>query len=250
MVRVRSEVLPWRLSSLSGNVELTLEAGMGRIHPTDIITAITTCCALTVTGILVYQQFIVRIPPNVTGAPLAPIQIGGEDTLAGTGHARGSASPLVTIIEFADFECPFCKQFSEGALSSFLQANPSEVRLVYRHWPLPMHRFSYPAAKAAECAASQGGFWPMHDALYKMQDSLGLLSFREFARRAGVPDLDAFDSCYSTPGTVQKIERDIAVAKGVGGSGTPTVIINGWRFNGRPPPGSLDSILEVARRHL
>lgn len=220
---------------------------MRHIEFSDIITTITASCALIVTGILGYRQFIVQDPVIEIGTPVPPVLIGGEDSLAATGYRRGAANPIVTIVEFADFECPFCKSFAEGDLAEFLAKNVDAVRLVYRYWPLPMHRFAYPAARAAECAGGQDTFWPMHDALYESQDSLGLLSFHDLAQRAGVPDLAAFDSCYSTPGRLQVVDRDAVVAEGIGGRGTPTIVINGWRFNGIPPSGTLDSILTVAR---
>jgi protein-disulfide isomerase len=108
-----------------------------------------------------------------------------------------------------------------------LASFPSQVRFVYRHWPLENHRFAYPAARAAECAAEQGRLWDMHRLLYAKRDSLGLLSFADFARRAALPSLDQFEACNRRSEPIPAIEGGIRDAKAAGGTGTPTTIVNG-----------------------
>jgi protein-disulfide isomerase len=144
------------------------------------------------------------------------------------GHARGPDTASVTILEFGDYECPFCARFARE-VDRIMAAYPGQVRLVYRHWPLEMHRFAYPSARAAECAAEQARFWEMHNILYSMQDSLGLVTFRELALRAGA-DGEEFDACAARGGPVPSIEAGIRDAKAAGGTGTPTVIVNGIWF--------------------
>ena len=155
---------------------------------------------------------------------------------AGPGHSRGSPAARVTIVEYGDYECPVCGQVAPK-IKELLSQFPNDVRLVYRHWPLTYHRFAYPAARAAECAGEQGRFWEMHDLLYERQDSLGLLSFDELATRAAVPRLDAFSQCNRHQDPVAAVERDLKLARLAGGTGTPTLLVNGLRV----PTRSVDS---------
>jgi protein-disulfide isomerase len=142
------------------------------------------------------------------------------------GRERGPANAPLTILVFGDYECPFCRRFDEQA-EKVLAAYPTQVRLVYRHWPLQQHRFAYPAARAAECAHDQGQFWSFHALLYQKADSLGLLPFDEFARRAGVRDLSAFRVCNARTTPIASIETGARDAKEIGATGTPAVIVNG-----------------------
>jgi protein-disulfide isomerase len=142
------------------------------------------------------------------------------------GHSRGSPNAAITILEFGDYECPFCARFASMS-EKILAAFPTQVRLVYRHWPLRNHRFAYPAARAAECAAEQGKFWELHDLLYIKHDSLGLISFLDLAKRAGVASGDRFQSCVESTDPVAAIEAGIRDAHAAGGTGTPTLIVNG-----------------------
>jgi protein-disulfide isomerase len=151
-----------------------------------------------------------------------------ENYLIG-GHARGPENAALTILEFGDYECPFCTRFAATS-QRILAAYPEQVRLVYRHWPLPNHRFAYPAARAAECAGEQDRFWEYHDLLYENADSLGLVPFTDLAVRAGVPDVSKYEQCTRRSTPVPAIEAGIRDAAAAGGSGTPTIIVNGVRY--------------------
>jgi protein-disulfide isomerase len=159
----------------------------------------------------------------------------------------GPVDAKVVVVEFADFECPVCRTFMSTTMVPFLRDHPDEAALVFRHWPLSYHRFAYPAARASECAAAQGRFVTYHDLLYEYQDSLGLKPFREMAQEAGVLELAQFDECIARTEQVTRIEDDIAEAQTRGGSGTPTIFVNGYRYLGMPTRQQLDSILDVAR---
>ena len=115
---------------------------------------------------------------------------------------------------------------------------------MYRHWPLTsIHRFAYPAARAAECAGRQGRFEAFHDLVYAKQESLGLKTFAEFARESGVSNLRAFASCIATTTSVPAIEADISEALRVGGIGTPTILVNGYRLPEPPDSAALATII-------
>src|SRR6202000_2792345 len=106
--------------------------------------------------------------------------------------------------------------------------------IVFRHWPLPYHKFAYQAAKAAECAGQQGTFESFHDLVYKKADSLGLKTFHAFAVDAGIRDTVRFDACLDDPKPSGAVEQDIAAARALGAIGTPALVINGMFFSRAP----------------
>jgi protein-disulfide isomerase len=217
-----------------------------KIRLIDVLAIVSTVCAVTVTSVVLLGR--------ASGSPAAfstgqvsqePVLLENWEELARVGHRTGNPSAPVTIVEFSDFECPFCARFASSQIPALRKDYADQVQFVFRHWPLPNHRFAYPAARAAECAALQGRFWEFHDAVFAAQDSLGLLTFAELAGRAGVPDPDAFNVCNSEAGQVEAIERDNRVAGEIGATGTPTVIVNGWRLKGTPSLEVLDSIIRA-----
>jgi protein-disulfide isomerase len=164
----------------------------------------------------------------------APTRFGDWQKYAAVGHRMGPANAPVTIVEFADFECPVCGHFVTRRLEAVEREFPGQVAVVFRHFPLDYHRFAYPTARAAECAAAQGRFAEFYGAIYHAQDSLGLKPYSEFARQSGVNDLAAFDQCNRTPGRVPAIEMDMEAARAIGANGTPTVLVNDLLFLGAP----------------
>lgn len=155
--------------------------------------------------------------------------------VATAGHAaHGPADAPVTIVEFADFECPFC-----GGLFSTLKmielAYPGKVRVVYRHFPLTkIHPYAQKAAEAAVCAGEQGRFWEMHDSLFRSQRDLGVESLKRRAKELGL-DVTAFDVCLDSGRTAARIKEDATDATKAGVRGTPTLFINGRMLLGNQP---------------
>jgi protein-disulfide isomerase len=194
-------------------------------------------CAVTMTTLVGYEWFqgrTSRSPPQKN-----PIPIANWQGLSGSGHREGPADAVVTIVTFADFECPFCKKFALQTLPAIQTEFPGEVAVIMRHWPLDYHRFARPAARASECAAAQGRFKEMHDLLYAKQDSLGLKPFSGYAREAGVSDSIAFEGCIQDTREVLTIEQDRKAALDGRFTGTPTVIVNGLLFPGVPDSTAL-----------
>lgn len=120
--------------------------------------------------------------------------------------------------------------------------------MVFRHWPLPKHRFSYPAARAAECSHRQGRFDAFHDHVYELQDSLGLKSWVDFAIEAGVKDTIQFKTCIRETSPVPAIETDIHVAESLKLEGTPSVFINGMQYSIPPDSTELYRVVMATRR--
>ena len=215
----------------------------------NLLTGITTACAVVVTSIVVYRQFA-DTPAAARNAAPARQQnrmIAGWQEQVSVGRRMGPATAPLTILYYGDFECPACRGFT-NTIEELRKAHPADVSIVFRHSPLKYHRFAYPSARAAECAADQGAFEAMYRVLYGVQDSLGLLPFREIARRAAVPDLARFDRCTSDTAKVARIERDLAAAATTQLPGTPGVIIGGTLYAERlPTAGELDRLVREAR---
>lgn len=208
-------------------------------------------CAVTVTGLVVRRElFGARQGESSNRAPREPRTLSAQKWQAAKQgvHRLGPDNAKVTIVEFADFECPACGSFEAHALRFVRDAYPQDVAIVFRHWPLPYHRFAYPAAKAAECAEFEGHFREFHDLLYNQQDSLGLKTFRQFGVESGISNLERFDACLSKPGQVAVIDSDAAFAKTLDSPGTPTLVINGILLGSVPDSAQLVELVKTALR--
>ncbi len=166
----------------------------------------------------------------------------------GEGRRIGPDSAALTIVEFADFPCPACRYFHESVLMPVMLANPGDVALVFHHWPLPYHADAYDAARVAECAAHQDAFPAMVDALYHWQDSIGRTGFDFFAEKAQIRNRDAFNDCAASEDSVMSITRGMALANRLGGSGTPTLVVNGDLLRYVPDSKGLVALLAHAKR--
>lgn len=180
--------------------------------------------------------------------PTGPIFVQGWTRFSQVGDVIGRGDAPVTILEFGDFQCPACGVFERGLLGSVRSRFADSVRVVFRNWPLPYHKYAYDAARAAQCAAHQGKFAAYHDSLYSRQGELGRLSYASLARDVGLPNMTAFDACMQDTARVARIEADVLAAQEVGGSGTPTIVINGTLLRGIPDSITLDAMIHDAIR--
>lgn len=149
------------------------------------------------------------------------------------GVARGPAHAPVTIVEFSDFECPYCKR-ATPILQELLDRYPEQVRLYYRHLPLPSHAHARPAAIAAVCAERQGQFWDFHDQLFLDPGALDPEGLRRAAEQVGI-DLEPFDECLGSAEAAARVDEDVAAANALGVTGTPVFFVNGIRVKGAQP---------------
>jgi protein-disulfide isomerase len=161
--------------------------------------------------------------------------------IAAVGHRIGPDHTRLTMVVFTDFECPACGYFATKVLPELQKQYPNDFAVVFRHWPLDIHRFAYPAARAAECAGAQGRYPEFHRAIYAQQKALGLKTFDEFAVESGVSDIHAFSACVRDTNPVPAIEADVRAVQAIGGTGTPTIIFNGWLFRGGASLQAMDS---------
>jgi protein-disulfide isomerase len=120
--------------------------------------------------------------------------------------------------------------------------------VVYRHFPLPGHRYAMDAARASECAGAQGRFEAFHDALFARQPEIGIVPWSRLAQESGVPDLPRFEACLRDGGEVASIARDRAMAQRLEVNSTPTLLVNGARIEGARPLAALEGYVERARR--
>lgn len=147
------------------------------------------------------------------------------------------------VVEFVDLECPFCAQHHE-VVEQHLNRDSSGITFRFAHFPLSMHRFATPAARAAECAAAAGRFFEFVAVVMRGRDSLGLKSWGQYAAAAGIQDTAAVGRCAREGGTVARIERGLALGRRAGVGSTPTVVIDGKRLVPTPTDGELSAILD------
>ncbi|WP_137287954.1 formate/nitrite transporter family protein [Natronorubrum halophilum] len=158
-------------------------------------------------------------------------------------HSRGSDDASVTLVQYSDFECPYCGDIYP-IVRRLLNRVGTRLRLVFRHFPLTQqHSHAQQAAQAAEAAGAQGRFWEMHDLLYENQDALTRDDLVRYAERLDL-DIDSFVTELETDAHEQRIQEDLLSGVQSGVNGTPTFFIDGTRYDG---PLDLDSMLaEIA----
>ncbi len=160
------------------------------------------------------------------------------------GHpSEGSPTAPVTLVEFSDFECPFCRQ-TEPVLKQIQEQYGEQVRVIYRQFPLnDIHPRAQKAAEASLCADDQGQFWNMHDALFLEPVELEMASLREKAVAIGL-ETETFNECLNSGKYVQRVLADVRAGVLAGVTGTPTVFINGRAVSGAQPFESYVAIID------
>ena len=160
-------------------------------------------------------------------------------------HIRGPLDAPVTVLEYGDFECPYCGQ-AEPVLRELLR-DFGDVAYVWRHLPLnDVHPNAQRAAEAAEAAAAQGAFWEMHDLLLERQEALGYRSLLGYAAELGL-DVDRFEEDLRTRSGAARIAQDVDSADLSGVSGTPTFFVNELRHYGAYDIATLSAAVKAAR---
>ncbi|MDZ4258565.1 MAG: thioredoxin domain-containing protein [Gemmatimonadales bacterium] len=206
-----------------------------------VLTGVMLVCAIVVT----YKLVVGDSPP-----PPADVAVEDWTSVVDDGRRFGPVEARATLVVFTDLECPACRQFHTATLPAVRARHDADLAVVYRHWPLGYHRFAYSAARAAECAAGQGRFEPFLDAVFARQDSLGLKPLSAFALEAGVTDLPAFEACTAAPDSLPRITKDVETITGIGGRGTPAVMLNGILLGRVPDANDLTRRIDrVLRRN-
>jgi protein-disulfide isomerase len=164
-------------------------------------------------------------------------------------HIRGPEDAPVTLVEYGDFECPYCGQ-AEQVIRELLISKGDDVRYVWRHLPLnDVHPFAQLAAEASEAAAAAGKFWDMYDLLLSNQDALAFRHLVGYAEQLGL-DADKFENALRTRKYAQRVSEDVASADESGVTGTPTFFINGRRHWGVYDIDTLTREVNAAKRRV
>ncbi len=156
--------------------------------------------------------------------------------------SKGPAKAPVTIVEFSDYQCPFCSR-AENTVNDVLKKYGDKIRFVYRDYPLPFHQNANIASQAAQCAADQGKFWEMHAALFANQQKLTQPDLIATAGTIGV-DADKFKTCLETGKFKDEVQKDLDDGQKYGVTGTPTFFINGIPLVGAQGPEAFADIID------
>jgi len=156
----------------------------------------------------------------------------------------GAKNAPVTIIEFSDYQCPYCRVWHEQVFGELIATYGAKVRFVYRDFPLDEpHPEARPAAIAATCAGEQGKYWEYHNLLFTSDIGLGAEARAAFAQRLGL-DLERFGTCVARSATNDEVDGDLQDAFDIGVRGTPTFFINGRPLVGAQPLEAFASIID------
>lgn len=189
------------------------------------LTLAMVTCAIVATTAVVRRDFLGG-QGRALGQPDVPVQNWSE--LIGPAHMDVDVEAIVTLLVFSDFQCPACRQFHQNTLRQLRSAfSESELRIGYRHWPLPYHQFAMDLALTSECVGEQGRFFEFADVVFAGQDSLGKIPALEFARRSGVMDVEPIRLCVKEPRVVARVEEDQRTIESLDGRGTPAILLEG-----------------------
>lgn len=194
---------------------------------------VTTLVMVSLAGLLVWQNRSGGIstrpgtPSAVIQAPSRPISISGSPT-------RGSLSARVAVIEYTDFECPFCAQAANGPLRQFMEeyVDSGRVLFVLKNLPLPMHKMAPRAAAIALCAGEQGKYWEMHDALFRQNGKLDEADLGGLPRQVGLR-LPTYAACIDSERAAAAVKADTTEAAELSVKSTPTFVFGVLQTGGQ-----------------
>jgi len=182
--------------------------------------------------------------PVVQATPTPPVVV--ENVSVDDDPGWGPEDAPVTIIEFSDFQCPFCSRFFTQAYPQIKQAYEGKVRFVYRDFPLAsIHENAQKAAEAGECADDQGKFWDYHDMMFSNPTALDVTSLKGYASQLGL-DSGAFDQCLDSGKYTEEVQKDYQDGISYGVTGTPAFFVNGLLVVGAQPFANFKAIIDAA----
>lgn len=167
---------------------------------------------------------------------------------AASGPSKGAVNAPIQLIEFSDFQCPYCLR-ARATVRKVLETYGDRIHFVYRHYPLPSHPGARPAAEASECAAEQGKFWQYHDRLFDDPSRLSGTELKQQAAAVGV-DMTRFNTCVDSRKYKAQVDADLKDGDEAGVNGTPAFFINGRMLSGAQPFEAFKRIIdEELERH-
>lgn len=200
------------------------------------------------------QEAVINTNTNPTNqkTDLAAPSAGTKVTVSvdDSDHIRGNKNAPVTIVEYSDYECPYCSRF-HPTMEKVMEDYGDQVRWVYKHFPLDsLHPEARPAALASECANELGGndaFWSFTDAMFKNQANLGDELYKQTASDLGL-DSAKFEECYSSKKYANRVQEDQQEGQSLGVQGTPASFVNGIMVSGAVPYESLKQTIDSELR--
>jgi len=205
-----------------------------------------------------YQQKGVGPKAGVTPSPTAQqpeepsAVLGAEDRgkiESGGAAVKGEEGAPITIVEFSEYECPFCKRYVDETYFQIWDEYGDKISYIFHDYPLPFHPHAQKMAEVARCAGDQNKYWEMHDLLFEnrevwanKQDASADIT--GYAQKLGL-DLEEFNSCLDSGQYTQAVKDDMALGQAVGVQGTPTFFINGNRLVGAQPFSAFKAIIDA-----
>lgn len=187
-------------------------------------------------GYLLWGRVSSPSAANTTGVQRVSVSTNDQPSL-------GPQDAPVTIVEFGDYQCPYCQKWDQEVYDQLLASYPGKIRFVYRDLPLPMHPEAIPAAEAADCAGAQGVYWKYHDALFSGQYTLGRDAYERIASDLGL-DTTAFTACLDDHRYLAAVNANASDAASLGLTGTPSFFINGRELVGALPVEQFKAIID------
>jgi protein-disulfide isomerase len=206
---------------------------MMRLHWERASSLVLTCTAVVIAGAVIHREFVATSAG--VGKDAKPYYDANWRLALSVGRASGPVDAPIAVVEFSDYECPFCARF-HATLRGVQQAHPGRIRHYLVHFPSPRHQYALRAARAAECAAKIDKFAEASDLLFRHQKALGDSLWPWFRVATNGSDSTRLASCLAEDtfplGTV---DSSLALGRSMRVLGTPTVFLNGWRYPGAPP---------------
>jgi protein-disulfide isomerase len=200
------------------------------------------CARSDSASVVLAQDDWVRVPSSGDSSA-SERQSSSQDSFVSADHPQlGGDNAPVTIVEYSDFQCPYCRQ-EEGPLRQVLKKYGDKVRLVYMDFPLPSHHHAMEAAMAARCADEQGKFWPYHDALFENPSGLSTPALKTTAAQLGL-DPPRFDACLDEHKYENVVLSDRTQGQRIGANGTPYLVVGRRSMYGAQPAWALESAID------
>ena len=179
-----------------------------------------------------------------TQVPNAPLE--KQDVKYDGAPILGEEDAPVTMVEFSDFQCPYCARFFEQTFPQLKEnyIKTGKVKLAFRHLPLSFHQYAQKTAEASECANEQGKFWEYHDTVFSNQDQLSDTILSIWAGEIGL-DVKKFDDCLESGKYKEKVQADSNDAGSYGVSGTPSFFVNGKLLVGAQPYEAFQQVIDA-----
>lgn len=226
-------------------------AFMQLILPISILVA-----AVLISGAVIYNKKGMEPKKNQAGSAQIGEQLPQKVDLKvfQNDHVLGNTDAKVLVIEYSDFQCPFCRKFWQESFEQLKKEfiDSGKVKYIYRHYPLDFHPGAIPAAKAVECANESGNFWVLHDKIFQEQAKQGQgtiqfteIDIKKWAAQIGLSEV-AFSQCLSSEKYSGRVNEDLISGNEAGVRGTPTAFVNGQRIVGAQPYSAFKAAIEEA----